>query len=119
MALLHTTGAIPLQPGVFFKKSLFERVGGFDSNYKIACDFDFWLRVLKIDPKIHYLSETIGFYRSGISSAASQSISGLFFGFKEVLKISSLHGYSITGRINLIVKYCFGLVGSLKRYLSQ
>jgi len=57
-ALIYTTGAIPVQPAVFFKREVFEKAKGFDSKYKIAGDFDFWLKVLKKEKNIYYLQDT-------------------------------------------------------------
>ena len=41
--------------GVFFKKSLFAMVGGFDIQYKLLADYDLWLKILKLRPKIRKL----------------------------------------------------------------
>ena len=41
--------------GVFFKKSLFAMVGGFDIQYKLLADYDLWLKTLKLRPKIRKL----------------------------------------------------------------
>jgi glycosyltransferase involved in cell wall biosynthesis len=35
-----------VQPEVFFRRSLFERVGGFDPQWNLAFDYDFWVRCL-------------------------------------------------------------------------
>lgn len=33
-----------VQPEVFYRRSLWERVGGFDTSYHLAFDYDFWVR---------------------------------------------------------------------------
>lgn len=33
-----------VQPEVFYRRSLFERVGRFDTRYQLAFDYDFWVR---------------------------------------------------------------------------
>jgi glycosyltransferase involved in cell wall biosynthesis len=35
-----------VQPEVFFRRSLFERVGGFDPQWNLAFDYDFWVRCM-------------------------------------------------------------------------
>jgi glycosyltransferase involved in cell wall biosynthesis len=35
-----------VQPEVFFRRCLFERVGGFDCQWNLAFDYDFWVRCL-------------------------------------------------------------------------
>ena len=50
------------QPGTFFRKSLFDRLGGFDTNFRFSGDFDFFIRAFKsesrlfIDPKFDLAS---------------------------------------------------------------
>ena len=42
-------GFMPPHPGVFVRKTAYERVGSYKMGYKIAADFDFLLRLLLID----------------------------------------------------------------------
>jgi glycosyltransferase involved in cell wall biosynthesis len=42
-------GFMPPHPGVFVRKTAYERVGSYKRGYKIAADFDFMLRLLLID----------------------------------------------------------------------
>jgi glycosyltransferase involved in cell wall biosynthesis len=35
-----------VQPEVFFRRSLYDKVGGFDPQYHLAFDYDFWVRCL-------------------------------------------------------------------------
>lgn len=42
-------GFMPPHPAVFVRKSAYQRVGFYKTNYKIAADFDFLLRLLHID----------------------------------------------------------------------
>jgi glycosyltransferase involved in cell wall biosynthesis len=42
-------GFMPPHPGVFVRKTAYERVGSYKIGYKIAADFDFLLRLLLID----------------------------------------------------------------------
>jgi glycosyltransferase involved in cell wall biosynthesis len=41
-----------VQPEVFFRRSLYERVGGFDCRYHLAFDYDFWVRCMLAGARI-------------------------------------------------------------------
>jgi glycosyltransferase involved in cell wall biosynthesis len=41
-----------VQPEVFFRRSLKERVGNFDERYHLAFDFDFWVRCFLAEAKV-------------------------------------------------------------------
>jgi glycosyltransferase involved in cell wall biosynthesis len=38
-----------VQPTVFFKRSLWEKVGAFNPEYKYCMDYDYWLRCFKVE----------------------------------------------------------------------
>ena len=59
---------------VVFRKSVFEKTGGFDENPDLNTveDYDFWLRVSKVG-KIRYLNATLGSYVL-VESAASNRV---------------------------------------------
>lgn len=116
-SLMKTTGAIPPQPGVFFKKAIFTHAHGFDPKYKIAIDLDYWMRVLKGNPSLYYLDETFGYYYRA-HTATSQSVRGFIRGFKEVYEIADNNGQKIIGKLMLLWKYMLGLVNLvLRRFL--
>jgi len=50
-------------PSVVFKKAIFDRVGGYDENFKFAEDIDLWLRCLNSDANFSNLNLTIVRYR--------------------------------------------------------
>ncbi len=112
-ALLHTTGAIPLQPAVFFRKRVYPQPG-FNTGYRIAGDYEFWLKVLQKNPRLMYIDKTIGFYTL-IQSGASQSFKGIRNGYKEVLTITKMYHQPLYGRIILLCKYIKGFLGNLAR----
>ncbi len=116
LSLIKTTGGIPPQPGVFFRKRVFVAARGFDPKYKIAIDADFWMRVLKANPKIKYLDRVFGYYYRGLD-ARSQSLRGFVRGFKEVYEISDYHGQTIGGKVLLTGKYAMGFANTLRRMI--
>ena len=115
-ALIYTTGAIPPQPGVFFKKEIYVKSGGFNIKYKIAGDYDFWVKVLKINPTGYYYDVTFGSYKK-VENAASQSLKGFFEGFREVMMIGNENKMSFRGKITTYKKYFIGYLSLLKKYL--
>ena len=111
-ALLRGCSAIPPQPGVFFKKELFEKVKGFNENYIIACDYDFWLKVLKEKPKMKYLPIVIGNYllhQKGLSTSFLGGIKGV----TETLKIGKKYNQPLSGKLYLFKGYVY----IIKRFL--
>lgn len=117
-ALIKTTGAIPPQPAVFFRRGIFDRVGGFDVNFKVAGDYEFWVKVLKTNPNIYYYNKIFGYYYSD-GTTASQSIKGVIKGFKEMLFIGKKYGQTPYGRFVMFLKYFKGYIGSLRSYLKK
>ena len=110
-ALIYTTGAIPQQPAVFFKRKIFEKIGSFDSKYKIAGDYDFWLKALIDKPKLFYYDKSFGYYlrvRSGIS----QNARGTIRGYKEMLDVCKKYKQPLYGKIMMFIKYAKGYLGS-------
>jgi glycosyltransferase involved in cell wall biosynthesis len=52
-----------VQPEVFFRRSLYEAVGGFDESFSLAFDFDFWIRVLRLRPLVISIPQTLVCFR--------------------------------------------------------
>jgi len=80
-------------PTWFVKKAVYERVGGYNSEYKIAMDYDMMCRIAK-EP-YNFIDKTIAcFDDTGISS--SQYLKSL----KENIRVYEAHaGYSLKCRI--------------------
>ncbi len=119
LALAWSTGAIPPQPAVFFKQKIFKMVGGFFTNYKIAGDYDFWVRVLKEKPSVFYINEVFGNYSKN-EQGASQSIRGVIRGYQEMFFISKSNGQPLRYQIMMFAKYLRGvLVILIKRIILR
>ncbi len=52
-----------VQPEVFYRRSLWEKVGGFDPTYDLAFDYDFWVRCFLAGARIAYLPEVLSRFR--------------------------------------------------------
>lgn len=105
--MINTSGAVPLQPGVFFKKELFTKSEGFNTKYKISGDIDFWIKVFKLNPTYLYINKTFGFYYLD-DSGISQGIKGVQNGLKEMRIILNEHNQHLYGRIMMELKYFWG-----------
>jgi GT2 family glycosyltransferase len=47
LPLMHLLPDVLPAPGALFRLSVWEQVKGFDTSYKFASDFDFWLKIRK------------------------------------------------------------------------
>jgi glycosyltransferase involved in cell wall biosynthesis len=52
-----------VQPEVFFRRSLWEKVNGFDTRWNLAFDYDFWVRCLIAGARIAHLPEVLARFR--------------------------------------------------------
>ena len=52
-----------VQPEVFYRRSLKERVGEFDPRYNLAFDFDFWVRCFRAEASVMKLPEQLVQFR--------------------------------------------------------
>jgi glycosyltransferase involved in cell wall biosynthesis len=52
-----------MQPAVFWRRSLFERIGGFDSAMRYVADLDYWLRAAEAGAAIAHVDEVIAIER--------------------------------------------------------
>jgi hypothetical protein len=52
-----------VQPEVFFRRTLWERVGGFDASMHLAFDFDFWVRCLRAGARVARVEEVLAEFR--------------------------------------------------------
>ena len=52
-----------LQPAVFWRRGLYERLGGFDARMRYVADLDYWLRAAEAGAAIDHLDEVIALER--------------------------------------------------------
>jgi glycosyltransferase len=88
-SLLHK-GWMPPHPTLFLRKAIYERIGEFDTQFKIAADYDFILRVFQIpNLKIHYVPQVLMLMRQG---GASSKVSNLVAKSKEDMRVLRKNG---------------------------
>lgn len=98
-------GIQPPHPGFFVSKEVLQKVGYFDISYRISGDFDWLLRVVKLNKtKVYYTPYVSVFMRDGGISASGWKSKKLMN--QEDLKSLKSHGiYS-----NLFLIYCKYLI---------
>jgi len=52
-----------MQPAVFWRRRLYERIGSFDAGLRFVADLDYWLRAAAADARIVHLDEVIAVER--------------------------------------------------------
>lgn len=52
-----------VQPEVFFRRSLFEKIGGFDISYHLAFDYDFWVRCFLAGARVAHIDQVFAQFR--------------------------------------------------------
>lgn len=76
-----------VQPEVFFRRRLWEKVGGFDLRYHLAFDYDFWVRCFLAGAQVVHLDAPLAQFRlhaAQKSQAAQRAAS-------EIREISKRH----------------------------
>jgi glycosyltransferase len=74
-------GWMPPHPTLFLKKEIYDRVGGFDLDFKIAADYDFMLRVLKENPNVCYMDKIL--YKMRLGGESNKSLKNIINKSKE------------------------------------
>lgn len=62
-----------VQPEVFFRRSLWQRVGAFDTRYHLAFDFDFWVRCFLAGARVKRLPQSLVRFRLHADQKSSAS----------------------------------------------
>lgn len=72
----------PAHPTLYLKKEVYDKIGIFNLNYRIAADYDFMIRVMKDKTiKLEYIDDYIVYMRTGGASTAG--IKGYVNNLKE------------------------------------
>lgn len=78
-------GNVPPHPALFVKRSVYDKVGLFNLDYKLAADYELMLRMLrKYDFKIKYIDRLIVKMRLG--GATNQSFTNIINQNKEIIR---------------------------------
>lgn len=98
------------QPGCFFSKEVFKKVGGIDESLNYSLDFDLWLKILKVgDGK--YIENELAVARNH-PAMKTQNKGGRGFAEDRIVQIKA--GYS-----ELAIGYISNLYDELHTYKSK
>ena len=73
-------------PACFVPKSVYDRIGAFDTTYRVAADYEFFLRAFRLGVPFRHLEEILANFRHG--GFSSRNASGA-----DVLRAQRQHGY--------------------------
>ncbi|MCX6164366.1 MAG: glycosyltransferase family 2 protein [Ignavibacteriae bacterium] len=85
------------QPCTFFRKSLFEKVGGLDESLKCVFDYDLFIKMLLIT-KPYYLNKNLAYYRDYGNTLTRRNIKTQGM---EIIKVARKYGAKIYDKIIL------------------
>ena len=75
-------GWMPPHPTLYLRRSVYERIGGFDTRYRIAADYDFMLRALtQLSGRVRYLPQVL--VRMRLGGVSNRSLSKILLKSRE------------------------------------
>ncbi len=103
---IHYTMPAINHPSVFVKKDVYETCGFFDISYKVAMDYEFFLRITYSGRKGIYIEKPFALMALG-----GTSYSRFYNSYKEVCRASIKYGYNpLMAYIRLYLKGLRGLI---------
>jgi len=102
-------GHMPAHPSLFFRKSIYEKFGFFKTDYDIAADFEFAVRVFsKGHINYYYLSKCLVKMRTG--GASTKTLKSNFVLNKEIIRACRENGLN-TNYLKVYSKYITKIIG--------
>lgn len=90
---LFKLGWVPPHPTFYIRRQVAEKVGEFDTRYRLASDYDFMLRALELERfRVHYIPEILIDYQIG--GASSKGVGASVKGNLECLDSRRRHLHS-------------------------
>ncbi|MFH1498360.1 MAG: glycosyltransferase family 2 protein, partial [Verrucomicrobiota bacterium] len=62
-----------VQPEVFFRRRLWEKVGGFDTRYHLAFDYDYWVRCFLAGARVSRLPRVLARFRLHVAQKSADA----------------------------------------------
>jgi glycosyltransferase involved in cell wall biosynthesis len=105
-------GFMPAHPATFFRRSVYQRLGSFKTNYKISADFEFIARAFKNGDTVYvYLKEP--FVRMQTGGVSTRGIKSKILLNREILRALSENGI-YSSPLHLAAKFPIRLLELLK-----
>ena len=87
-------GWVPPHPTFYCRQEVYNRLGGYHEEFKVAADFELMLRFIeKHKIKVCYLPEVVVKMRTG---GVANHVKGILQGNKEILKSFDMNGISVS-----------------------
>lgn len=100
-------GFMPAHPAAFIKKSAYKQVGNYKLGYKIAADFDMFVRMLVVE-KFSFIKVNKTYVRMRVGGVSTSGVSSYITTTKEILRsLSENKVYSnyLLVLIRLLIKF--------------
>lgn len=75
----------PPHPTLYVKKEVYDNIGNFDLQFKIAADYDFMIRLMKSSKKLEYIPKTLVYMRAG--GVSTNGLAGYINNLKEAHRV--------------------------------
>ncbi|PPD41670.1 MAG: glycosyl transferase [Methylocystis sp.] len=96
-------GLMPAHPGMFMRREIFERVGPFRTDYRIAGDFEWIVRAFH-DGRVRYRHVPEVFVRMRVGGVSTRGIGSTIVLNREILRACRENGVQ-TGVLRLLSKF--------------
>jgi len=93
-------GITPPHPAVFIRKSVYNRVGGYNQEYRIAADFDFLTRLFTLENVKYILTDSI-FVRMRTGGLSNSGLKSMILITKEIC--ASLRGNRVYSNFLMVL----------------
>jgi glycosyltransferase len=98
---MERQGWMPPHPTVYVRKSVLSRIGKYKTDYRIAADYDFILRLFSLSElKFGYIDRPLVSMRVG--GASNRNLKNIIQKSKEDVQIMISHGFGIWGMFRAI-----------------
>lgn len=96
-------------PGIFVKRSIYERFGCYNTKYKIAADYDFMLRLYSENVRFGYVDKVVSYFRlGGLSTVLKRRAEDEAYQVSESYIDYCSHKEEVTLQLEKLYKwYCF------------
>ena len=99
-------------PAVFWNRQMLELVGLFDTRYRWAADYDYWLRMWRRRPP-EFLDQELGVFRHHGGNASQTHVAALEREAKKIASRQSMFGDIMERARNLLLaRRVYGAAGA-------
>ena len=81
----YKLGWYPPHPTLYLKKEVYDKIGNYNQDYRIAADYDFMLRIMKNNINLEYIDDVLVHMRSG--GLSTNGLKGYKKSYDESIKV--------------------------------